>query len=416
MEDIIVIGGGLMGSAAGWQLSKYGQNVLLIEQQTPNYKTGSSYGISRISRSLGPKDDIFSYIQKTSIAETEQLISFLNSANNNETHRMEDIYKTTPVSYMFNQEGVAELNALCHSTQKDAYKVASSNSANTVFDMTLPEANTVLREYVDYSGMINPKELIAKLQKGIKQHDNKILFGHKIISISRKETYYELKTLDHITQESKLFLTKKLVVAAGPYIGEALIEIAPKFTALISPKRVSSVFFKIKAPVYKSLTQKEKEQINLSLPTFFQYDDMFYAMIDRIDEDGSPIIKTGGHAVYHSIENMDESWKILPSNKFISWNKEEICQYLKMLNIPIKITDIEYVHGQSCVYSLTKSKIPIVTSVKGETDNSFIVMGGMNGIGAKGSLCYGLIAANILLDKKDDSPMYIKTKEALSIN
>ena len=33
MEEIVVIGGGLMGSAAGWQLSRSGAQVLLLEQQ-----------------------------------------------------------------------------------------------------------------------------------------------------------------------------------------------------------------------------------------------------------------------------------------------------------------------------------------------------------------------------------------------
>jgi hypothetical protein len=43
---------------------------------------------------------------------------------------------------------------------------------------------------------------------------------------------------------------------------------------------------------------------------------------------------------------------------------EELYQYSKALNIPLEKEDIEYVYGQSCVYSLTVSKIPVVTSVK----------------------------------------------------
>ena len=37
----------------------------------------------------------------------------------------------------------------------------------------------------------------------------------------------------------------------------------------------------------------------------------------------------------------------------------------------------------------------------------------MSGIGAKGSLAYGLIAADLILDNKNDSFMYQKTKSAL---
>ena len=72
---------------------------------------------------------------------------------------------------------------------------------------------------------------------------------------------------------------------------------------------------------------------------------------------------------------------------------------------------MEYYSGYSCVYSLTESEIPYVTNVilDSSVDPNFVLAGGMSGIGAKGSLTYGLIAANLLLNKKDTSVMYQKT-------
>lgn len=416
MENIIVIGGGLMGSAATWQLSQYGEKVLLIEQQEPNYKAGSSYGDSRISRSLGPDGDIFSYIQRKSISEAERLISFLNTAESDQLHSMEDIYITSPVTYMFDEGGAEEIKELCHPKQHDSYKVASHKNTFKVFGMTVSESHTVIREYANYSGMINPKVLLSKLHEAIKQCNNSILFEHKIINIFQKDTFYEIEALDLNTQKIKLFFTKKLVVAAGPYTGEVMIKVAPHFKGIITPKRVFIAFIRIKAAVYEAFTDREKENICLSLPTFYQYDDMFYALIDRTDDDGFPIFKTGGHAIYNTIENIDDCWEIPPSAEDIAWSKEGMYKYLKTLNILIKREDIEYVDGQSCVYSLTASKIPLVTYIQNEIKNSLIAIGGMSGIGAKGSLCYGLIAANTLLDKQNDDLMYVKTKDALNIN
>ncbi|MFT5254610.1 MAG: glycine/D-amino acid oxidase-like deaminating enzyme, partial [Flavobacteriales bacterium] len=94
MEKIIVIGGGLMGSSAAWQLSQYGEKVLLIEQQGPIYTNGSSYGESRISRSLGPENDIFSFIHNKAVSEAKRLISFLNTTEKVDFHSMEDLYVT----------------------------------------------------------------------------------------------------------------------------------------------------------------------------------------------------------------------------------------------------------------------------------------------------------------------------------
>jgi len=50
--DTVVIGGGLMGSATAWQLSRQGNEVLLLEKQDSIYTQGSSYGVARIARSL----------------------------------------------------------------------------------------------------------------------------------------------------------------------------------------------------------------------------------------------------------------------------------------------------------------------------------------------------------------------------
>jgi len=87
-----------------------------------------------------------------------------------------------------------------------------------------------------------------------------------------------------------------------------------------------------------------------------------------------------------------------------------------MLNLPIGQDDLEFVRGYSCVYSLTKSEFPYVTHIvdqNSKIDKSSVLVGGMSGVGAKGSLTYGLIATNLLLEKDDTSIMYQKTKNAL---
>ncbi|MBT0769713.1 FAD-dependent oxidoreductase [Kineosporia sp. J2-2] len=48
--DVIVIGGGAMGSAAAWQLAERGVDVLLLERFEPGHTQGASHGASRIFR------------------------------------------------------------------------------------------------------------------------------------------------------------------------------------------------------------------------------------------------------------------------------------------------------------------------------------------------------------------------------
>jgi sarcosine oxidase len=52
--DAIVVGGGVMGTAAAWQLARRGWSVVLLEQFEPEHTRGSSHGGSRIFRLAYP--------------------------------------------------------------------------------------------------------------------------------------------------------------------------------------------------------------------------------------------------------------------------------------------------------------------------------------------------------------------------
>ncbi|MGH8822998.1 MAG: FAD-dependent oxidoreductase [Jiangellaceae bacterium] len=49
-HDVVVVGGGAMGSAAAWQLARRGVEVTLLEQFEPGHSRGGSHGSSRIVR------------------------------------------------------------------------------------------------------------------------------------------------------------------------------------------------------------------------------------------------------------------------------------------------------------------------------------------------------------------------------
>ncbi len=50
MAEVVVVGGGVMGSAAAWQLASAGHGVTLLERSVPGHTEGSSHGSSRIFR------------------------------------------------------------------------------------------------------------------------------------------------------------------------------------------------------------------------------------------------------------------------------------------------------------------------------------------------------------------------------
>ncbi len=55
--DVIVVGGGVMGSAAAWRLARAGQRVRLLEQFAIGHAQGSSHGPSRMIRLAYDKPD-----------------------------------------------------------------------------------------------------------------------------------------------------------------------------------------------------------------------------------------------------------------------------------------------------------------------------------------------------------------------
>ena len=161
---------------------------------------------------------------------------------------------------------------------------------------------------------------------------------------------------------------------------------------------------------------EQKKRINNYYPMADWNADIFYSMIEKYDADGIPIIKIGGHMLRTDIENLDEVWQKKLTEKEIEWSRSNTLRYFDMLNIPIDSSDLMFYKGYSCVYSLTKTEIPYVTNIlddNNKLDSNFVMLGGMSGVGAKGSLTYGLIAANLILNKDDSTMIYQKTKEAL---
>ncbi|HEY2985262.1 MAG TPA: FAD-dependent oxidoreductase, partial [Jatrophihabitantaceae bacterium] len=52
--DVVVVGGGVMGSAAAWRLAARGADTVLLERFEPGHVRGASHGASRIFRFAYP--------------------------------------------------------------------------------------------------------------------------------------------------------------------------------------------------------------------------------------------------------------------------------------------------------------------------------------------------------------------------
>lgn len=420
IQNITIIGGGLMGSATAWHLSKYGEDVLLLEKQSEVYTTGSSYGEARIARSSNRGNDMWSYLHNRSVEEVIELIDYLNSKEGKEKYSIKDIYTTSPVTYIGRTKIYDKLyNSLVR--QKVNYKMAvTPEEGKKIFAVNLPDSVLIQKEYNLHSGTINPKILIQYLHEAVRKKGNQVWYQNEVTQIIQKENYYEIAITDLKTNEKKIIKSKKVVTAAGPYTGALLSEIAPYFDQLIQPQRVFLAFLKIDPTKYKTFTDPQKLKIANAFPVINSSkgtrDGSFFSMIENFDKDENPLIKIGGHFQRSEIKNLDKVWKKTLSAEEIEWSHNNIFTYFNLLNIPLTTDELEYVEGYSCVYSLTASEVPLVTPIiqnENQPNPNFLVLGGMSGVGGKGAMSYGLIGANILLEKTETDKMYNKVKTAL---
>lgn len=76
--DIVVIGGGLMGSSSVWQLVCLGEFVLFFEKQESQYIEGLSLGIVWIVCSFGLFGDVWFYLYNCIVIEVEKFVVYFN--------------------------------------------------------------------------------------------------------------------------------------------------------------------------------------------------------------------------------------------------------------------------------------------------------------------------------------------------
>ena len=420
---VVVIGGGLMGSSAAWQLAKRGEQVFLLEKQDSIYNNGSSLGEARIARSNNRGNDRWSYLHNETVAEVESLIEFLKANDPENEYDIADIYRTSPVTYVGRIQIYDQLLSSLK-RQHVTYRMATNpKEGKRMFGVNLPDSVLLQREYNLHSGTINPQKLISYLHRAIRLSGGRVLYNHEVAQIEADVNGYSINLINRSTNIKNQIIAPKIVSAAGPYTGQLLDSIAPYFNDLILPERVFLAFYRIKHEKYDSLTEDEQRQLRDGYPVINSSKGTrmgsFFSMIEYYDENDTPVIKIGGHFQRSPIDDLDAVWNRKLTEDEKHWSFDNTLNYLQLLDLPIESEDIIFDHGYSCVYSLTENEIPLITPIRkenNEPDSSFVVMGGMSGVGAKGCLAYGRFAAKTLLGIQSVDTIEAKIRVEMGID
>ncbi len=398
-----------MGSATSWHLAQAGMPVLLLEKQDSVYTTGSSFGDTRIAQKHSLKDDDAAYMHTRALKETAGLVAYLNERYDvARPYIMEHIYTTAIVT---NLHPIERKDTVIPALERQAvdFKLADSPAtADALFKMDIPEDLLVLREYGLYTGTLNPMSLINHLHLALQGMGSEVRYRNKVTDVRKEDGLFRIEVEDGRTGALEVLFARNVVSAVGPYTGALLASFNPGIAGLIEPQRVAEAFIKLNDETFSRLPVPDQVRYAMGFPLVHALapdeQDQFQATVEYFQDDGNPLLRVGSQQ-RSVVSNLDLVWQLNLSSAEQEEALANIFDYTKLLGMDVAATDFEYVDGRSSVYSMTKNAVPYVSQVPDESGaaiDGLVMLAGMSGVGAKDAMVYGLMAANLVLDRQDE--------------
>jgi sarcosine oxidase len=199
--DVVIIGGGAMGSAAAWQLARRGADVILLEQFEPGHTRGGSHGSSRIVR-LAYTDPFYVELAATAMARWDELENEAGERLLVETGVVDHGDRPTV------QALAAAMDAVGHPAEWLSPREAGRRWPGLAFD------GDVLHQR--RGGRVHADRAVAALQRLAAGHGAEIRHGVRVESISPVRSGVDVRT------PSGTLSANQVVVAAGAWAANLL--------------------------------------------------------------------------------------------------------------------------------------------------------------------------------------------------
>jgi sarcosine oxidase len=373
--DSIIIGAGLIGSAAAKYLSKYQEKVALIgPDEATALEDGivfsSHYDQSRIQRIIG-KDEVWTLLNQQSVNEYTSL--------ENETN----IHFHSGVGCLYvNPYGSdAYLDKVPEQAKKNSHDyqlLQNSGLIHSAFpDFNFPSTSKGMFE-ASPSGYINPR-LLIKAQQNVFQKNGGEIFCDTINDVSYSNEEIKITTIT-----DKIFLAKKVLLAPGAFIN---------FFDLLKRKLVLNL--KSETNIWVQVSKEEAQRLS-SLPSLL-YEiaeteiQNIYLVHPVQYPDGRFYLKMGGNLpgdiFFKNISEIQDWFKSGDNSNNCEILKNELMKLLPSLSI-------EGCSLRKCIVAFTKHGKPYI----GEAEKGFYFISGGNGYSAMCSDALGKIASTLLLE------------------
>lgn len=360
--DVIIIGAGSMGMAAGYYLSKSGKKTLLLDSFNPPHNKGSHHGETRIIRHA--------------YAEGEQYVPFVLKAQEL-WHELERVSG----SQLFIKTGVLSVGS-----EKSDFIQNTISSANKY---SLPlEVLDALQVHNRWSGITLPSDFIGcyeptsgvlKCEESIKAYQELAeLNGATILTNSRVKDISIHDGSVTIQTDKQTFHSESLVISAGAWSQNLLSLLDLELP--LSPVRKTFAWFNADEQIYHQN----------KFPAFaFDTPHGIYYGFPSIDGSG---LKVGRHDGGELI-NPDKTMREFGA---LAEDEGDLVDFLNHY-IP-DIGQLKY--GKTCMYTLTPDE-KFIIDLHPKYSN-IAIAAGFSGHGFKFSSAVGQALSNLIISGKND--------------
>ncbi|MEM7030256.1 MAG: FAD-dependent oxidoreductase [Chloroflexota bacterium] len=370
--DYVVIGNGLIGSAAGRYLSTTSKRVALIGPDEPSNWVShqgvfaSHYDQGRITRILD-EDIVWALLAKRSIAEYR----FIEQESGINFHHPVGGLQVAPVETDFVQM-VEDVGIKTGATFET---LTNSTLQTTTTGYQFPTGTEGVLE-TGGAGHIHPRSLV-KAQLTVAQKQGATIIRETVQNLAFKKNQVEIQT-----DAGHTFRTQKVLLAAGAFVNHLL----PRPLA-ITPRGISIFLGEVAEADMPRLSRLPS--LIYKLPTYDQIQSIYMIGATQYP-DGKHYLKIGGsRQPYHNIPTFEaqQDWFHGPGDV-------EGGQELRQILMDV-IPNLNLLSGYTkpCVTTYTESGHPFIDTL--EPDHIYVVAAG-NGAAAKSSNEIGRVAAMLV--------------------
>ncbi|MDJ0332894.1 N-methyl-L-tryptophan oxidase [Planococcus sp. S3-L1] len=360
--DVIVIGAGSMGMAAGYFLAKSGKKTLLLDSFSPPHNKGSHHGETRIIRHA--------------YGEGGEYVPLALQAQK----LWNDLEEMTGIS-LFSATGVLNVG---HEKTDFIQNIISSSKTYSLPLETLasPEVNkrwpgiTIPAKYIGCfepaSGILKCESCIRAYRTLAEQHGATLLMDSKVNELSVHDQRVTVKT------EAQTFSSDALVISAGAWSRDLLSMLGLNLP--LNPVRKTFAWFDAGENLYN----------HTNFPAFtFATSQGFYYGFPSIDGSG---LKVGRHDGGQSIDP-DKS---IPEFGQLDEDRTDLRNFLNHYMPSVK----QLKYGKTCMYTLTPDE-DFIIDLHPDYSNVAIAAG-FSGHGFKFSSAVGQILSELISSGKTE--------------